>query len=147
MENFSHALRISLKVVVATGLPYFKLVCVQIALKMELKPSSEEKCFKCSAWWNRGRIPRLLINDDSSALRWFLQGHWLSLLPYISRIKKEVLLPAGGRLVNYDRTHLFNQFVHEDTGEKTQKDPTLIVDSLVAYEGSIRFFDLIWICS
>jgi hypothetical protein len=85
----------------------------------------------------------LLINDDSSALRWFLQGHWLSLLPYISRIKKEVLLPAGGRLVNYDRTHLFNQFVHKDTGEKTQKDPTLMVDSLVAYEGSIRFFDLI----
>jgi hypothetical protein len=58
-------------------------------------------------------------------------------------IKKGFLLPAGGRLDDYDRTHLFNRFVPEDTGEKTQKDPRLMADSMMAYGESVRFFDLI----
>ena len=44
-------------------------------------------------------------------------------------------------LITIGRISLIN--FPKDTGEKTQKDPTLTVDSLVAYEGSIRFFDLI----
>jgi hypothetical protein len=54
-----------------------------------------------------------------------------------------VPLPAGCRLDDHNRRHLFHRFVHEKTDEKTQKDPRLTVESLVARGLPIKSFDLI----
>jgi hypothetical protein len=54
-----------------------------------------------------------------------------------------VPLPAGWRLDDHNRRHLFHRFVHEKTGEKAQKDPRLTVESLVARGVPIKSFDLI----
>jgi hypothetical protein len=56
---------------------------------------------------------------------------------------RQVPLPAGWRLDEHDRKHLFDRFVYEKTGEKTHKDPRLTVDSLAARGVPIRSWDLI----